>query len=531
MIKREHRNRSGKGKIPEHNHIHKSIAVIDIGSHSIRLYVGEVGRRGDVRQLDYLWLPIAIGKDAFNRGSFSNTTLQEAVKAVKSFKEAAEAYRVDSIRAYATSNLREASNMDVLIERIFQATGVKVEVVDPIEETESVVYGLRPVFKGLPFRRAGTVVLAIGGGSSQIVLFNQGRVVSSETHHIGTLKIIRDLDFSSPTLSYSLHPFAMGFKNALERCPDVKRIKGFIAVNDDALVLIQKVFPQYLSRGVFRIPRQEFIEFQKKIEAMDLPRLKETYQLNDNVLKTTKVAVLAFGLYVAMTEALVLYIPDLNSSYFRLVRSAFLQGEEDTDQEGKENIIASALAIGKKYQFDRDHALQVRKLSLQLFDSLESFCGLKPRERILLEVAAILHDIGAFVSSSSHNKHSAQLILSSEIIGLQKNEMKLIALMARYHRKSPPKPTHEDYNELPLQDRLVVCRLSALLRIADGLDSSHYQNVTEIRPVITEEGLEIRLRLKEQRVEYFEAIQYSVQKKSDLFESFFGVPVRLEMVL
>lgn len=506
------------------------IAVIDIGAHAIKLHIGEIGRGRGIRKVEYLWVPVAIGKDAFDKGQVTNQTINDVVKVVKNFREVIQSYNIKRYRAVATSSLREAANADALIERVFKSTGVKIGIIEPLEEMENIYLGLRNILKKrYSLDNKNVLFFSMGGGSTQILLQSKGKIVFSETQRTGTLKISRDFDFNDRSLQFRLHPFAVGFENAVRRYSDVHKMNGFVAVNDDVLTIIQKVFPDRLTKDVYSIPRKEFNRFYAQVDKMTLDKMRETWQLNENVLKTTKIALLLFGLFYGMTSASRIVIPNISTTYFLLYHIAFLDRKtEEIGQDLRDNILSSAMALGRKYQFDREHALQVQRLAMLLFKKLQSAYGFKPREKILLEVAAILHDIGTFVSASDHNKQSMQLIMSSEIMGLQKKDLNIISQIARYHRKSPPKPSHSVYNELPMEDRVTVSKMAAILRIADAMDNTHSQAVEDLDVALDEEKCEIRLKIKNGRYEYLDIIRSAVEKKSDLFEGFFGIPVRLE---
>src|SRR5262249_33322377 len=153
--------------------------------------------------------------------------------------------------------------------------------------------------------------------------------------------------------------------------------------------------------------------------------------------------------------------------------------ESALDFEGQ--VLASAEALGHKYRFDRVHGLHVAKLVTRLFDELRDEHGLSDRERLLLQVAALLHDVGIYVSLRAHHKHSQYLLASSQIFGLSEEETNIVSNIARYHRRGAPQDTHLPYVALDRRDRLIVNKLAALLRVANALDAEHLQKVQDIR--------------------------------------------------
>jgi exopolyphosphatase/guanosine-5'-triphosphate,3'-diphosphate pyrophosphatase len=153
------------------------------------------------------------------------------------------------------------------------------------------------------------------------------------------------------------------------------------------------------------------------------------------------------------------------------------QGFEDFSRQ----VLASAAALGDKYRWDVAHARTVAQLSVSVFDQLRSEHGLSDRERVLLEVAALLHDIGNYVNLRGHHKHTWYLLSVSEIFGLSRDDMSIVANVARYHRRAMPQKSHLPYMALDRDARLTVNKLSAILRLANALDADHLQKVKDVK--------------------------------------------------
>ncbi|MEN6472761.1 MAG: HD domain-containing protein [Syntrophaceae bacterium] len=146
-----------------------------------------------------------------------------------------------------------------------------------------------------------------------------------------------------------------------------------------------------------------------------------------------------------------------------------------------DRIIASILEYGKSYVFDEVHARQVTRLSLAIFDGLKELHGLGKRPRLLLECAALLHDIGfTRENKKGHHKRAMELILKGSLSGISEMERIMVALVARYHRKTLPSVAHATYRLLDIRHRRTVDMLAACLRVADGLDRTHQGVVDEI---------------------------------------------------
>jgi exopolyphosphatase/guanosine-5'-triphosphate,3'-diphosphate pyrophosphatase len=194
-------------------------------------------------------------------------------------------------------------------------------------------------------------------------------------------------------------------------------------------------------------------------------------------------------------------------------------------------IIASAVNLGRKYHFDEEHGRHVAKLSLLLFDALEKEHGMTAHERMILEVAAILHDIGVFIRGPGHNRHGQYIIANSEIFGLKREEVDIAGNIVRYHRDIPPSPADIDYIALQREERIHVLKMAALLRVADALDRGHSQHIKNIKIEKKTETLIIHTGETPDAASPL-AVDRSLESlglrdKADLFEDVFGYRVIL----
>ncbi len=189
-----------------------------------------------------------------------------------------------------------------------------------------------------------------------------------------------------------------------------------------------------------------------------------------------------------------------------------------------DEVLRSARILASRYQSDPRHGEHVARIGAHLFRELQDLHGMDKHDAMLLEVAAILHEIGTFVSPRAHHKHSEYLILNSEIFGLDRRDVTIVALVARYHRHSGPRTEHPNYRDLRTRDRIRVAKLAAILRVADALERTHDQRVHEIR-VHREDQ---RLRLTLPGVTDAAVERLAMHSKGDLFEQVFGLEVVID---
>jgi exopolyphosphatase/guanosine-5'-triphosphate,3'-diphosphate pyrophosphatase len=185
----------------------------------------------------------------------------------------------------------------------------------------------------------------------------------------------------------------------------------------------------------------------------------------------------------------------------------------------RDQVLASAIQLGRKYMFDEQHGTTVARYAARLFDETRSLHNLGVEYRLLLEVAALLHDIGNFVNSTEHHKHTYYLLSVSPLIGMTQSHLAIVANVARYHRKSMPKPQHEGYRALSSKERVVVSKLSALLRLADAMDNEHASKVESFSVEFKKPKLTLRLRGDGDLL----LEKWALAKKATMFEEVFSV--------
>ena len=189
----------------------------------------------------------------------------------------------------------------------------------------------------------------------------------------------------------------------------------------------------------------------------------------------------------------------------------------------QEEVMQAAGEIGIRYKTDRKHAIHVANFAQQLFRELQHLHALEPRYELVLRVAAVLHEVGMFISPREHHKHSLYILLQTEIFGLSTTERELAALLARYHRRYNPEPNHPHFSDLSREQRMIVFKLAALLRIADALDRSHAQRIKTI--ILRPEGS--RLTILTPGVEDTTIEQIAINSKCDIFREIYGFEIVL----
>jgi exopolyphosphatase/guanosine-5'-triphosphate,3'-diphosphate pyrophosphatase len=430
------------------------------------------------------------------------------------------------VRVVATSAVREATNRLAFIDRVYIATGFQVEPLDEAEVIRITFLGIQPLLvsdPALASKRA--LVTEVGGGSTEMLLVKGRDVVYSHTYRLGSLRLRETLEaLRAPTLKV---------RNIMEThihrtvAEIAEQVSGegpleLIAMGGDVRFAVRLLQPEWDGRNLARLPVKALEDLTNKILGQSEDRLVRKYRLSYPEAETLGPALLAYVLLAKELKLGSVLVTNVNlrDGLLSEMASGAAWNKEFSDQ-----IIRSAIDLGRKFEFDEAHATHVAELCSTLFAQLREEHQLPPRYEVILRVAALLHEVGLFVSNRSYHKHSLYLIRNSELFGLAKKDLLLAALVARYHRRASPQPTHEGYNTLDRDERVAVAEMAAILRVADALDESRSQRIHEIHVEREEDRLVVSIPL----VEDLSLETLALKQTGHLFEETFGTPVLLRM--
>lgn len=503
------------------------VAVIDIGTTSIRMAVAEIRDDGSIRPLEKLSQAVQLGKDAFTLGLISKSTIEECVRVLKSYRQVLHEFRItraDQIRVVATSAIREAMNRLAFIDRIYIATGMQVEPLEEAEVNRLTYLGILPLLQSEPqLAAAKAVVTEVGGGSTELLVLRQGNVIYSHTYRLGSLRIREMLEaYQAPTIKQR-QIMETQIQKTVEQIREHVVMDGpveLLALGGDVRFAAAQLVRDGNPDALVRLPLAALEKFTNKVLDTSEDKLIRRYHLSGPDAETLGPALLAYVMLAREFQLDSLLITPITLRD-GLVKEMVMQ--DAWTEEFSAQIVRSAVDLGRKFAFDEPHARHVAELARQLFDQLRDEHGLDPRFRILLYLAALLHEIGLYVSHRSSHKHSMYLIQNAELFGVSRRDQLLVALVARYHRRALPKPEHEGYATLDRDGRVAVAKLAALLRVAIALDDSRSQRVHDIR--CFRDGGRLIIAIRD--VEDLSLEQLALRQNALLFEETFGLPVLL----
>jgi len=506
----------------------KLVGVIDIGANAVRMVIAQVGADRRIEVLERVQRAVRLGHDTFASGRLSQRTMAAALAILRDYRKLLDTYKVESVRAVATSAVREAANADAFVDRVAMGADLDLEVLDPGEESRLTVSAVRQAVSGVvDLSQTRALVAEVGGGSTLLTLLDNGVITASASYALGSVRLQEQLAASQAPQAHAVDLLRHQIANvveAIKRAMPLDRVQLFIAVGDEARFAAQQTGQRGPSaEAVSTVEAKPFDRLVADCARLTAEKLSKKHGLP---LQSTERLVPAFLIHHALLHAtpvdrmVVCNVSMRDGLLLDMARRA--TGEDDA--ELAESAVQSARTIGERYRYDARHAEHVAGLAVRLFDELGAEHGLTPRHRLLLRVAATLHEIGGFVSNRAHHKHSYYLIANSEVFGLRREELAVAAQVARYHRRATPKPTHLEYLTLPREDRIAVNKLAALLRVADALDRGHAQQVSDFHVERRPGELVLFVRgLTDLTLE-----RRAIGEKGDLFEDTYGLRVRLE---
>jgi exopolyphosphatase/guanosine-5'-triphosphate,3'-diphosphate pyrophosphatase len=459
------------------------VAVIDVGASAVRIVIAEIAVGRPPVILEEASRGVPLGKDSFSAGRIGPSTLEAALRALDGFRRMMDAYGVADYRAVATSAVREAGNAEMFLDRVQVRTGIRIDVIDGTEESRLTYLAVRERLKSHPALAGPHALLVeVGGGSADLTFLEDDRPKHSGVYPLGSIRMRQSLAAWHGAHEQRIRLLTRHIANVvgdIEGEIPLAAAQHMIALGSDVRFVASQIL-ETREDGVHEVSREAFIAFCATVERLDEEALLERYHLSQVDAETLVPALLVYRSLLLATAAATVTVPDVSLRFGLLVDMARPGGQPELEDFSRQ-VLASAEALGERYRFDAPHARHVAQLAAQLFDDLLDEHGLKPRDRLLLEVAALLHDIGTFVNLRAHHKHSQYMLGATEIFGLSGDDMMLVSNIARYHRRGLPQKSHLPYMSLDREERVRVNKLAALLRVANALDAEHMQKVNRLR--------------------------------------------------
>ena len=493
-----------------------TFAAIYIGSYEVSIKIFEISGKKKIRDIDYIRSRIELGRDAYSKGSIGYELVEALCDTLAEYKKIMDGYRVDSYEAYAAAALRNAENELFILDQIRIRTGLLVKV---LSNSEHRFISYKSVAMREDFERMiqkGAAVVDAGGGGMQITVFSKGKVVTTQHLALGTMRMREQLARKSNNLAQ----YELQVEELVDKELEVfkamylqeTKIKYLIIIGDYISEISRKVEK---NKEDNTIEAAKFLKYIRKLDEKTLEEISEELNLSNESDALVIPYMMIFKCMAESIGAESLWAPGTNVSdgiaFHYAQKNNMIRVEHDFEAD----VLSAARNLSERYMSYTPHIDALTQMATLIFDTMKKVHGLGRRERLLLQVAAILHDCGKYISFANGPSCSYDIIMASEIIGLTHKEREIVANTVLYN--TWPLPDYEDLaDKLDHDSYLSVAKLSAILRVSNAMDRSHKQKIKKVKAAVkgrelvitieTMDGIALEKALFDAKTSYFENI-------------------------
>ena len=508
------------------------VAAIDVGSNSIKLVVVDAAASDSFAILAREKETVRLGHNTLRRGHLSAATIERASKCIKRFRAISEARGAELIFAVATASVREARNSATFIKQVERDTGVRVSILSAIEEARLI--GVAAA-QGCAGRDSSLINIDIGGGSTEVSLMRDGTSTALFSVKLGAVGLTEKYLLSDPAKPKELRALREEVDAAMERpSRELRDARWHQATGTSGTIIsIGEVLrlralsedqrkEQAAQPAGDEIVLSKLARFNARMAEMNLAERRAVPGISSQ-----RSEIIVAGGQILEGAMRALRINALRTCGWALREGVLIDRLREIEAASRAPVadiadhrLRGVHAVGRRFGYEEVHAHQVSRLAERIFDQMaadNSTTNLTRHHRTLLSAAALLHDVGYHIAHENHHKHALYLIKNSELTGFSEAEREIIANAARYHRGPLPKERHTDYAALNQADRETVRALASILRIADALDRSYDNSVSDVRCLRDGQLLHIQLL----SAAGCEREIFAAEQKGELFEQVF----------
>ncbi len=513
---------------------YKTFAAIDVGSYELAMKIFEISSKNGIREIDYVRHRIELGTDSYLTGKLSNERMDELCRILREYTEIMKSYKVEEYKAYGTSAIRETKNAFILLDQIHARTGIRIEV---LSNSEQRFLDYKSVAsKGLAFQKViekGTVFIDIGGGSMQISLFDKDSLVTTQNIRPGVLRMREELG-SLSYRTYQLEELVDELiGDSIQRFRDNfagnREIQNIILVDDYVSLILQKGILESGKKG--HVDASVFLDFVGNLRQKRSQDIASSLGIPEENTSLLYLSALMLRNMIKAFGAEMVWAPGVSLCDGMAYEYAEKHKLITVSHNFAQDILACAWDINRRYQGNERKSRAREQVTLNLFDHMKKAHGLTKRDRLLLQLAAILDECGQYISLTSVGESSYNIVIATEMIGLSHLEREIVANVVKYARV--PFEYYDSIGRTTTLDKdsyLKIAKLTALLRLANALGISHKQKFEHVKvawkdddvtiTVETNEDMTLELGFFEQNTSFFEEV-FNIkpiikQKKSNI---------------
>ena len=495
-----------------------TFAAIDIGSYEVSMKIFELSKKIGFRELNDVRYSLELGKGVYSNGKLDTQMLDVLCETLNDFKRMMQDFGVVEYRACGTSALRELANPLIIVEQIYRRTGFKVEILSNAEQHFLGYKSIAAIERGFKkMIQKGTAILDVGGGSLQVSLFDKDALVTTQSLKMGSLRIRQRLqELEKTTIHYDklVEEFIRNDLTNFQRLYLKDRdIKNVILMGD---FITDMIFQEEMKDKI--ITRNEFMKRYEDTVDKTEDVLAQEMEIDPEYASLVVPTMVVCRSFIDIFQAEAMWAPGVSLldgiAYDYAEKKKFIRSVHNFEND----ILVTSKNIAKRYSSSKSHIQGTMNLCLNIFDSMKKVHGMGKRERLLIQIAALLHDCGKYISMGNVSECSYQIIMSTEIIGLSSLERKMIAYAVRYNTTA-----FVYYDEIQMlgagidrESYIKIAKMTAILRLANAMDRSHCQKVKGIKTVLKDRELQmvmdssqdisLELGLLQDKVAFFEEV-------------------------
>ncbi len=496
-------------------------ASIEVGSYELEMIIFQIASKGSIKEIDRVSHVIELGKDTYNNKKISFELVDEMCKVLYDYGNIMQEYGVKAYRACAASAVREALNAPSIIDRIKVKTGIDVEVLSNSERRFLSFKAFATREKNFDkIINKGTLLIDMGAGSTQVTLFDKGSLITTQNLRLGALRIremLAKLADSAADYTGILEEYIDNDIDTLKKIFLKERdIENIIAIGENVTYVYvpknEDTLEEFCTSEDFNAAYASIINKNEDRLARELDvSLSKARMIIPNSMLLKRI--------MDCTGAKRLWTPNIGLCDGLLVEYAENNKLIRLTHDFEQDIISAAQVISKRYMCNKLHTASVEKNALKIFDAMKKIHGLSKRERLLLQISALLHDCGKYVSLVYPAEAAYNIITTTEIIGLSHMERIMVANIVKYNTMPYEYGQDEVINGKYGEISIIISKLTAILKLANALDRSHKQKMNDVNVKVNNDYLIIT-------TDTYNDItleQGLLEPKSALFEEVYGL--------
>lgn len=490
-------------------------AAINIGSYELMLKIYEYTSGKKIRIVDNIRYVMELGKETYTEKKLKFETIEKICDILEDFTKIIDGYQISDYDAIATSGIREADNAEIVLDRIKVRTGLNVRLISNSEQ-RLLAYKALAMYpeEFAEFTKGNTAILDVGAGSIQISLLDKKNIASTQNIKIGSMRI-RELLFK---LSDNMKHFDILMDELINN--DLQTFKRMFIkdkVIDNIIGTGEQItlFTKNKDTGEFDrlMSSEDFVGRYRMLNSKSQEEIAKELQVTKEQATILIPCARIYGRFAEVAGARNLWIPGTDICDGMAVDFGMRKKKVASKHDFEEDILNEVRGISRRYKGNTAHIQYISDIALQIFDATKKVHGLSKRERLILQLAALLHDCGKYISIHNAAECSYNIIMATEIIGLSHKERKMLAQIVKYNTIAIENDTD-----------LTVIKLTAILRVANALDRSHKQKLTNCRFELKDNELLIHAKAKE---------DITLEKglfvdKTEFFEEVYGIKVTIK---